>query len=129
MKLLVAPVGPPPGAGGDTFCFATHTPWTSVVAGCRAAPSAGLTRALLALGGVILDRLADRLDRPPDERPAVVGGPVPAPVETGDRVLEAGHDESREQLVGPERRLAVGPVVRHEEVGAEAARLGPQPLD
>src|SRR5437870_10741102 len=79
--------------------------------------------------GVVLDRLADRLEGAADERAAVLRRPVPAPVEARERVLEARHDEAGEELVGAEGRLAVGPVVRHEEIRPEAARLLPQPLD
>src|SRR5262244_3214104 len=81
-----------------------------------------------AIGGVVLDGLADRLDGAPDERPAVVRGPVTAALEARERPLEAGRDETREELVRAQRRVAVRPFVRHEEVGPEATRLVPQPL-
>src|SRR5438093_228371 len=82
-----------------------------------------------ALAGVVLDRLADRLERPAHERGTVLRRPVAARGEAGERPLELRHHVAREELVGAERRLAVGPLVPHEEVRPEAARLVPQAFD
>src|SRR5437016_1691766 len=90
---------------------------------------AGLARPSGAVAGVVLDRLADRFERAAHERRAVLRRPVAAGREPGQRALELGHRVAREELVGAECRLAVGPLVRHEQVGAEAARLVCQARD
>src|SRR5437867_1621980 len=82
-----------------------------------------------ALAGVVLDRLADRLEGAAHERGTVLCRPVAARGEPGERPLELRHDVAGEELVGEERRLAVGPLVPHEEVRPEAARLVPQAFD
>src|SRR5262249_45357697 len=60
-----------------------------------------------AIARVVLDGLADRLDGASDERTAVLGRPVAALLEAGERALEARRHEARHELVGAERRLAI----------------------
>ena len=60
---------------------------------------------------------------------AVLRHPLHAAPGVGVGVLEARHDVARDQLVAPARGLAVRPVVRGDEEGAEAARLLLEPLD
>src|SRR5579875_1646031 len=97
--------------------------------GTRGSASPGLLPLRLALGVVILDRLADRLHGAADERRAVFRCPVVACPQPPQRALELRHHVAGEELVGAERRLAVRPLVRHQEVGAKPSRLRPQPLD
>src|SRR4051812_12358371 len=91
--------------------------------------SAGLFGARLLLGEMVGERLADRVGRGLDEAAVAAAHPVERALQAGRRPLEAGHDVAREQLVGPQRRLPVGPLVAEDEEGAEAAALLLESLD
>src|SRR5579875_637401 len=122
-------------AAGRRMCAAVPTrqrarcPARGGPHGTRGSASPGLLPLRLALGVVILDRLADRLHGAADERRAVFRCPVVACPQPPQRALELRHHVAGEELVGAERRLAVRPLVRHQEVGAKPSRLRPQPLD
>src|SRR5215468_1844014 len=82
-----------------------------------------------ALLPILLDRLHHALHAGAEERRAVLLHPFHAAPRVGVGVLEVRHDVARDELVAASRRGAIGPFVRGDEEGAEAAGLILQPLD
>src|SRR6266568_1932023 len=112
---------PSPGTGSATSST-TMRPPRSTAAFISTAPS------FLLFLGVLLDGLHDGGARPAHQLGPVGDRPVPGLHERARRVLERRHNLAGEQLIGPQRRLWVGPVVGQQEVRAEPARLVGQPL-
>src|SRR5438105_6008750 len=110
---------PGPGTGSATSSTSSRPPRMT----------AAFTSAALTLGVVLLDRLHDGRSRRAGELLAVGGGPVARLHQRAGRVLERGHHVLGDELVGPPGGLGVGPLVRHQQVGAEATGLVDETLE